>query len=185
MGMALTAPSVTTAEELLRMPRGTARHELVRGELRVMSLPGARHARVAADVAGILREHARATGSGIAFSELGCLLSRDPDTVRGPDAAFISKERFEAVGDTTKHWPGTPDLAVEVISPNDTFHEVQEKAREWVDAGCVAVLVLDPDERTATVYRAGGECHIFGGEDAVDLDDAVPGFAPTVAELFA
>ncbi len=62
---------------------------------------------------------------------------------------------------------------------------MQEKALEWIAAGCVAVLVLDPDERTATVYRAAGDAHIYGGEDEVELSDAVPGFSVTVAELFA
>jgi Uma2 family endonuclease len=132
----------------------------------------------------LLDAHASQTGCGVAFGEIGFLLSSDPDTVRGPDAAFISTERFEAVGDTTKYWPGPPDLAVEVISPNDAFREVQEKALEWVAAGCVAVLVVDPDKRTATVYRAGGDAHIFAGEEKVDLSDAVPGFSVAVGELF-
>jgi Uma2 family endonuclease len=183
--MAATAPALTTAEELLLMPDDGMRHELVRGELRTMSPAGARHARLAAEIGGMLRDHARATGSGIAFGEGGFVLSRDPDTVRVPDAAFVSKERFESVGDTAKFWPGAPDLAVEIVSANDTFRAVQEKALEWVTAGTIAVLVLDPDERTATVYRAGGESHIYGQGETLDLDDAVPGFTVTVAELYA
>lgn len=167
------------------MPRGRARHELVRGEVRVMCLPGVRHGRVAALVTSLLNTHVSQTGCGVVFGELGCLLSRDPDTVRGPDAAFISTERFEAVGDTATYWPGPPDLAAEVVSPNDTFREVQEKAREWVAAGCIAVLVLDPGERTATVYRAAGDSHIYAGEETVDLSDAVPGFSVALGELFA
>jgi Uma2 family endonuclease len=184
VAMAAPASTLTTAEELQRMPRGRARHELVRGELRVMCLPGAKHGRVALRIGSLLDTHAARTGCGVAFGELGFLLSSNPDTVRGPDAAFISRERFEAVGETTKYWPGPPDLAVEVVSPNDTFGEVQEKAREWIAAGCVAVLVLDPDERTATVYRAGGDSHIYAGEETVALDDAVPGFGVLVSELF-
>ncbi len=182
--MAVPASTLTTAEDLLRMPRGRARHELVRGELRVMCLPGARHGRIALRIGRLLDTHASQTGAGVAFGELGFLLARDPDTVRGPDAAFISRERYDAVGETTKYWPGPPDLAVEVLSPNDTFREVQEKAREWVAAGCTAVLVLDPDERTATVYRAGGDSHIYAGEERVDLSDAVPDFRVAVGELF-
>jgi Uma2 family endonuclease len=182
--MAASASTLTTAEELLRMPRGRARTELVRGELRMMCLPGARHGQIALRVGSLLNAHASQTGCGVAFGEVGFLLARDPDTVRGPDAAFISRERYDAVGKTTQYWPGPPDLAVEVLSPNDTFREVQEKAREWVAAGCVAVLVLDPDQRTATVYRAGGDSHIYAGEETVDLRDAVPGFSVAVGELF-
>jgi len=183
--MAAIASRLTTAEELLLMPGGGERHELVRGELRTMTQPGFEHGDISLTVGFLLRAHAQATGSGVAVGETGFLLERDPDTVRAPDAAFISQGRYEAAGGATKkYWPGAPDLAVEVISPSDTFREVQEKAREWVAAGCVAVLVLDPEQRTATVYRAGGDSHIYAGEENVDLSDAVPGFAVTVAELF-
>lgn len=185
MVVAASASTLTTAEQLLLMPRGSLRHELVRGELRTMTPPGFEHGRLSAGIASLLRAHAQATGSGVAVGETGFLIDRDPDTVRAPDAAFISKQRADAVGETRKYWPGAPDLAVEVLSPNDSFHEVQEKALEWVAAGCVAVLVLDPDERTATVYRAGGDAHVYCAGDTLDLGDAVPGFTVAVAELFA
>jgi Uma2 family endonuclease len=137
-----------------------------------------------ARIVGLLETYASRTGCGVAFGELGFLLSRDPDTVRGPDAAFISTERFEAVGDTTRYWPGPPDLAVEVVSPNDAIREVREKALEWIASGCIAVLVVDPEKRTATVYRAEGQAHVHGESETLDLGDAVPGFSVTVGELF-
>lgn len=183
--MAATASTVTTADELLRMQKDSLRRELVRGELRVMAPAGFEHGRVSATIGGMLFEHERKTGRGVAVgAETGFVLSRDPDTVRAPDAAFISKERFEAVGNTVKYWPGAPDFAVEVVSPEDTFRYVQEKALEWIAAGCVAVLVLDPSKRTATVYRARGEARVHGVEETLDLGDAVPGFGVRVAELF-
>jgi Uma2 family endonuclease len=73
----------------------------------------------------------------------------------------------------------------EVISPNDTFHEVQAKALEWLAAGTIIVLVLDPDQHTATVYRGQGDTHVHRAEDTLDLSDAVPGFTVPVARLFA
>lgn len=168
------------------MPKDSMRRELVRGELRVISPAGFRHGRRAARIAHLLEVHASQTECGVvAGAETGFLLFRDPDTVRAPDAAFVSRARFEAVGETERFWPGAPDLAVEVVSPDDSFRKVQEKAREWVSAGCIAVLVLDPSERTATVYRAGGESHIYAGEETVELSDAVPGFSVAVDELFA
>ena len=185
MAMAATASTLTTAEQLLLIPRGSLRHELVRGELRTMTPPGFEHGRLSVKIGHLLAVHAESTDSGVAVGETGFLIDRDPDTVRAPDAAFISKQRADAVGPTRKYWPGAPDLAVEVLSPGDSFHEVQEKALEWVAAGCVAVLVLDPDERAATVYRAGGDAHVHGAGDTLDLSDAVPGFTVTVAELFA
>jgi Uma2 family endonuclease len=186
IGVAVTAtPVIITADELLHMPDDGMRHELVRGEHRMMPPPGFEHGRVAAIVGRLLGDHADQNDSGVTVAaETGFLLASDPDTVRAPDAAFISKERAEAVGNTAKYWPGAPDLAVEVVSPSDTFHEVQDKALEWLAAGTIAVLVLDPPKRTATVYRGQGEAHVHSGEETLDLSDAVPGFTVAVAELF-
>jgi Uma2 family endonuclease len=64
--------------------------------------------------------------------------------------------------------------SVEVVSPDDTFHEVQEKALEWFAAGVIVVLVLDPSKRTATVYGGQGDAHVHDDGDTLDLSDAVP-----------
>jgi Uma2 family endonuclease len=184
--MATTTRPAITADELLHMPENGVRYELVRGELYTMTPPGAEHGRVAATAGLLIGAHARKTGSGVTFAaETGFVLSRDPDTVRAPDAASVSKERTEKIGRTVKYWPEAPDLAVEVISPDDTYHEVQDKALEWLRAGTIAVLVLDPPKRTATVYRGQGDAHVHSAEDTLDLSDAVPGFEVAVAELFA
>ncbi len=118
-------------------------------------------------------------------AETGFVLARDPDTVRAPDAAFVSLERAAAVGRTVKYWPGAPDLAVEVVSPDDSFREVEEKARDWLPAGTVAVLVLDPERRTATVYRSSGDARVHTQAETLDLRDAVAGWSVAVSELFA
>jgi Uma2 family endonuclease len=183
--MAVATRSITTADELLHMPDDGMRHELIRGELVTMTRPGAEHGRVAATVGFFLSAHTRKTGCGVTIGEAGFVLARDPDTVRGPDAAFISKERAEAIGRTPKYWPEAPALAVEVISPNDTRREVHDKALEWLAAGSTIVLVLDPPKRTATVYSGEAETHVYGEQDTLDLSDAVPGFSVSVAELFA
>jgi Uma2 family endonuclease len=182
--MAATS-TVTTAEQLLRMPDDGMRHELVSGELRVMSPAGFRHGRLAGTIATLLGTHVRESGCGVILgAATGFVISRDPDTVRAPDAAFVSEERFESVGETEKFWPGAPDLAVEVLSPSDTFHEVQEKALEWISAGSVAVLVIDPEKRIATVYRSGGQARIYGEDETLELGDAVPAFSVAVSGLF-
>ncbi|HEY2537065.1 MAG TPA: Uma2 family endonuclease [Solirubrobacteraceae bacterium] len=184
--MAVTVPTITTADELLHMPDDGMRHELVRGKLLTMTPPGAEHGRVAVTVGGLLFIHARKTGSGVTVGETGFVLARDPDTVRAPDAAFISKERAETIGRTPKYWPEAPALAVEVISPDDTYREVRDKAFEWLAAGSAIVLVVDPPKRTATVYSAEDNTpHVHSEWDTLDLSDAVPGFSVAVAELFA
>jgi Uma2 family endonuclease len=175
----------TTVEELWELPDDGQRHELVDGELRVMEPAGARHGRVAARAGLLLGEHVRTAEIGVTFgAETGFILGRDPDTVRAPDAAFVARHRAEAVGDIEGYWPGAPDLAVEVVSPGDSFGEVESKALAWLEAGAAAVLVLDPDRRSATVYRPGGDLRVHGSDEELNLEDAVPGWRVGVAELF-
>jgi Uma2 family endonuclease len=181
-----TRAVAVTAEDLSRIPDDGLRRELIRGEVHTMTPGGAEHGRVAWAVAGLLFEHLHGTGAGVGFgAETGFVLARDPDTVRAPDAAFVSAERVEAIGRTARYWPGAPDFAAEVISPDDSFREVEEKALSWLAAGTRAVLVLDPARHTATVYRGSGEARVHTVGDTLDLSDAVPGWEVTVAELFS
>jgi Uma2 family endonuclease len=174
-----------TAEQLLAMADDGMRYELVRGELRMMPPPGFDHGGVAAEVGRVLANHVREHRLGrMLAAETGFVLGRDPDTVRAPDAAFVSQARIEALGRTSRYWPEPPALAVEVVSPSDGFNEVEEKALSWIEAGSVAVLVLDPQRRSGAIYRAGGEMHMHLGDALLDLDDAVPGFRVGLASLF-
>jgi Uma2 family endonuclease len=173
-----------TADELLSLPDDGMRHELVEGELTMMPPPGAEHGGVQALLMASLVAHARATGSGVALGEVGFILARNPDTVRAPDAAFIARDRYDALGPTRKYWPEAPALAAEVVSPNDTFTDVEAKAFEWLEAGAKAVLVIDPQRRAATVYRGRDNVRIHRGDEEIDLSDAVPEWRVKLPELF-
>lgn len=177
----------TTAEELLKLPTGEGNvYELIEGQLHVMCAAGFEHGRVAMTAGILLGVHVRATRSGVTLgAETGFILARDPDTVRAPDAAFVSNARAEAVGTTFGFWPGgAPDLAIEVVSPDDSRRYMREKALNWLDAGANAVLVLDPRSQSATVYRAGEDIRTFA-DGELDLSDAVPGWRVAVADFFA
>ncbi len=80
--------------------------------------------------------------------------------------------------------PGAPDLAVEVVSPNDTHAEVMERAPAWLGAGCRMVLVADPERRTVTIYRSRSDIRILTTEDSIDGADVVPGWGLPLVELF-
>jgi Uma2 family endonuclease len=174
-----------TADELWMLPDDGMRHELLAGRLTVMEPTGFEHGRVAGNVFGLLREHVRDRDLGVtSAAETGFVIGRNPDTVRAPDAAFVTKERYEALGSTDRFWPEAPAFSVEVLSPGDTAAEVQAKAFAWLDAGTKAVLVLDPATRTATVYRRRDDIRSYERTDVVDLADAVPGWRLSLRELF-
>lgn len=181
----MTTVRTMTADELLRMPDDGFRYELVRGELRKMSPSGHEHGRVAMNFGWRLAEHVQSKSLGAVYAaETGFLLSSNPDTVRAPDAAFVSRRRLEAIGGAEGYWPGPPDLAVEVISPGDTYAEVEEKAIVWLEAGTSMVIVLNPRKRTATVYRALTEITILNESATLDVEDVVPGFKVVVKDFF-
>lgn len=182
--MALTGKRMT-ADELLRLPDDGMRHELIYGELRTMAPAGSGHGWVALNAGASLREHVRAWGSGRAFAaETGFLLARDPDLVRAPDAAFACQERLPAAGDGTDYFPGAPDLAIDVVSPNDRPSEIEDKVATWLAYGTRMVIVVYPRSRTARVHRPGLPPHDVAETDAIDGADVVPGWTLPLHELF-
>jgi Uma2 family endonuclease len=174
-----------TAEELLRLPRGTWRYELVSGELRRMAPSGFAHGTVAAEIGARLTTFVREHGLGRGCAaETGFVLRRDPDTVRAPDAAFISTATLERASLPGGFFPGAPDLAVEVISPSDTYTNVEEKVAEWLAAGTKAVIVLDPRRKAARICRPGGEILMLGPADTLSVTDLLPGLLVPLGDIF-
>jgi Uma2 family endonuclease len=178
--------TLVTADELLRMPRGQLRRELVRGELREMTPAGYDHGRVAMRfglrLAGYVEAHAL---GDVCAAETGFRIGTDPDTVRAPDVAFVRRERAEMFTEGSSFFHGAPDLAVEVVSPGDSFGEVEEKVFDWLDAGCRMVVVVNPRKRTATVYRSRSDIAVLTESDALDGGDVIPGWRLPIRELFA
>ena len=174
-----------TAEELLKLPRGQFRYELVEGELRQMSPAGHNHGKIAARLTIALGEYVEENDLGELYAaETGFKLKTDPDTVRAPDVSFIRRERVAEVGETKGYWPGAPDLAVEVLSPDDTVSEVERKVEEWLEAGARLVWVISPKLRTVTVYRSLSDIAVLTENDTLDGEQVVPGFNCLVARLF-
>ncbi|SRR6266496_569439 len=181
-----TTIQTTTAAELLRMPRDGFRYELVRGELRKMSPAGHKHGRIAMKVATSLDNHVTANKLGAVYAaETGFLISSDPDTVRAPDVAFVSQKRLDEVGNVEDYWPGAPDLVVEVISPGDTYTEVEEKVLEWLEAGARMVVVVNPRKRAVTVYRSLTDIIVLTEDDILDGGNVVPGWTMAIEDIFA
>jgi Uma2 family endonuclease len=178
-----TAESITTAEELFHTP-GLGRCELLRGELIMMSPAGSEHGMIALQVGRLLLEFVKSQGLGVVLgAETGFRIAGNPDTVRAPDVAFIQRDRVG--GRLPKgFFPGAPDLAVEVLSPDDRAGEVLDKVQDWLNAGSVAVWIVDPKTQTVTVYGADRKAVMLTSCDVLTGGDLLPGFSTPVAELF-
>jgi Uma2 family endonuclease len=185
MARASTRP--LTAEAFFALDFLDARAELVRGEAVCVSLPGGEHGVVALRIAARLLSFVETHALGLCSTETGFLLARDPDTVRGPDAAFVSRQRLSRLSGPAPprgFWPFAPDLAVEVISPHDRPQEVQEKVRDWFAGGTLRIWLIYPDTRTVHVLRSPSEVEILGRADIISGEDVLPGFSCPVASLF-
>lgn len=180
-----TAP-LMTAEELFQLPDDDYKYELVEGEVIRMPPSGGEHGYFAINVGYLLKNHNKAHDLGVVCgAETGFILKRNPDTVRAPDASFVAKERIPAGGIPRTYWPFAPDLAVEVVSPNDRFDEVQDKVAEYFAAGTRLVWVVLPKTRTVLVYRSLHDVRSLGANDELSGEDVIPGFICRVAELFS
>jgi Uma2 family endonuclease len=161
------------------------RHELIRGEVVSMCLPGPRHGKITLKIGRLIGNFVDDQDLGEVYAaETGFLIDRDPDTVRGADVAFGRGDRIPSIGNPDSYFPFAPDLAVEVLSPNDTMTEVEAKVHAWLDAGSRMVWVVDPKNRSITVYRQGKEPVTLGGDEELDGGDVLPGFKCRVADCF-
>jgi Uma2 family endonuclease len=175
----MTVATLMTADELLRLPDDGWRYELVRGELKKMSPSGARDGEVAARIIVSLGSHVKERKLGTIYaSETGFRISRNPDTVRAPDAAFVRADRTV---NSASFFEGAPDVAIEVVSPNDSYTEVDEKTAQWLRAGARVVVIIDPRSRRVNVHRTSGATH---ATDGIEIEDVIPGWRMSLAEIF-
>lgn len=182
----VTRERLMTAEELLRLPTGMGkRYELIRGRLITMSPAGSRHGKIAGKAYLKVAAHAEKHRLGETFAaETGFRLESDPDTVRAPDVAFVAKNRIPTSGLPEGYFPGPPDLAVEVVSPDDPAAEVQEKVETFLAAGTRLVWVLYPRTCSVVVYQLSGAAQTLRAGDMLDGEEVLPGFSIRVGELF-
>jgi Uma2 family endonuclease len=183
--MSEVSTRLLSAEDLFLQSFPDARTELVRGEVVRMTPAGGEHGVIALRVGARLLAFVEAQGLGVVCAaETGFLVGRDPDTVRAPDAAFISRQRMGERPPPKAFWPFAPDLAVEVVSPNERAEAVQERVRDWFTGGARRVWLIYPTVRTVHVHRSPSEVQILGAEDSLSGEEVLPGFACLVSTLF-
>jgi Uma2 family endonuclease len=173
-----------SVDDLLSMPSDGNRYELVQGELRMMSPAGGRHGRITLKLGRRIGDHVEQHDLGETYAaETGFVLQRNPDTVRAPDVAFVSKSKLVRLVDESGYLPVAPDLIAEVLSPNDRASDVEEKVLAWLAAGVVSVLVVDPQNKLIRDYRSVHEIRTHT-EGSIDLTEVIPGFYLDVSDLF-
>ncbi len=173
-----------TAEQLFDLGEEVSA-ELVRGALREMAPPGAEHGVVVARLAWRLVQYVQDKDLGVVLvGDVGFQLASDPDTVRGPDIAFVRKDRIPPDGIPKGYWPGAPDLAVEVISPSDRYEDVEERVADYLSAGTHVVWVVSPARRTVTVHRPDLPPALLSVSEVLEAEDLLSGFRMQVGELF-
>jgi Uma2 family endonuclease len=183
--MIAIAPRELTPADLLAMPE-SERFELVDGEL-VEKAVSALSSFVEGSVYFKLRSFCDAHGTAVVFPSsngIQCFPGQ-PNKVRRPDVAVFKKERF-----TSEHFGEgfvsiAPDLAVEVISPNDEASEVNKKVEEYLAAGVALVWVIDPVNEIAYVHRKDGSVAKLHRVDTLDGEDLLPGFQCKLVDVLA
>lgn len=183
--MSSVASRLKTVEDLYALPDDGFHYELVHGEFVSEPPPGGRHGRIAARLVQRIGAHAEAHRLRVVLTcDSGFVLHREPDTVRAPDVAFVSHERYQAFGDEIFALPGPPDLAIEVLSPSDTSARVHAKVADYLAVGTPLVWVVDPDQRQVRSYRTLLEPQVTTESGELTADDLLPGLRLPVADSF-
>ncbi len=182
--MSTVAVREITPDEFLEMGDDAKGFELIDGQLveRHVSMESSR---VNLRVGRHLGDYADTHGGWVFESELGyrCFPAK-PKQVRKADVSYISfarmpVETYEDEGFCTT----CPEVAVEVLSPNDNAYEVDAKTDEWLGAGVREVWLANPEARVVRVHRADGTVTLFREADTL-TSPLLPGFAVPVVALF-
>ena len=100
-----------------------------------------------------------------------------------PDVAYVSNARLRPLSDSEIEVPPlAPDVAVEILSPDDRRIDVDDNIDVYLRAGSSLVIVVDPQQRAVELHDRDKTAHL--GEDAAIEHAALPGFSYPMRELF-
>jgi Uma2 family endonuclease len=172
-----------TSDDLAQLPADVG-YELDRGVLVEMSRPKPRHGLIATNLILLIGSFVKTNRLGRVFTESGFILARNPDIVRGPDLAFMHANRAPNDADLDRYIDGGPDLAVEIVSPNDMAEDVRRLIDEYLQAGAQAVWIIYPAFKTVEIHRANGSMSVLRASDMLVGEATLPGFSTPVSALF-
>ena len=172
-----------TVDEFRKLPDNGMWQELVEGELIETPPPDYSHSNVIYALQRSLDQWATQSGGAFkARSETAFTLSEDPPTVRVPDVALFRAERV--LGLRGGYVPGSPELAIEVVSPSNTAADLSCKIRQYLQFGSTAVLAVYPRTQEAQLFVQGQPTAEFHADDTITVPEAAPGWSIKVSDLF-
>ncbi|NDJ19277.1 Uma2 family endonuclease [Myxacorys almedinensis A] len=168
----------------MALPDDGQRYELIDGELKIMGNSGMEHGYVACILTIFLGGFVHAHKLGV-LCDSSTAFTMNTGNKRSPDVSFVAKERLHGLKKLPKgFFQGAPDLAVEVISPSNTFEEIHTKLVEYFESGSRLVWVINPDEESVLVYRQPQPDRLLKITDQLDGEEVIPEFTLAVSELF-
>jgi Uma2 family endonuclease len=188
---------VWTEADLLAMPDDGVRRWIINGQLREqpsevpevrMTVRNRHHSEILINVGTAIKNWVRTRPEPrgkVYGGEAGVRLAGTRESTVGVDVVYAPPEVVATQDDDrTTMLDGVPTLAVEILSPNVTLDDLDEKVDAYLEAGVPLVWVVHPTRRTVTVHRPGREPELFNATHHLPADPAMPGFAPPVRDLF-
>jgi Uma2 family endonuclease len=185
-GAVAEARKIWTEAELMALPEDGYLHEVVNGELVMSPKNNPYHGDICADLLTALRTHAKAQKLGAVWdSSTGFWM--DNRNCRAPDISFVTKQRLLSLGfrrTSRQFFPGAPDLAVEVLSPNNTRAEIDERLRDFFASGTQIAWIINPETECAEVCHSLTQRQLLGPGADLEGEHLLPGFRYPIADLF-
>jgi Uma2 family endonuclease len=180
-----TAEALMTAEEFaLRADPGYP-EELVQGRVVRMPLTDPRHGEVCIQAAYLLKRFLEDLNVGrVIGNDAGVITERAPDSVRGPDVAYYSYERVPRGPLPRGYLAAAPELVFEVRSKSDRWRDIYDKISEFLNAGVLVAIVLDPTPMTAHVFSADEAPRTLSADDQLSFPGLLEGFQVRVGRFF-
>jgi Uma2 family endonuclease len=175
---------IWTDEEFMALPED-GRYELVNGELVNMGNSGMEHGEIGSFLGGSLSLYVRSNQLG-RVCDSSTAFSMKNGNKRSPDVSFVARERLQGIRRLPKgYFQGSPDLAVEILSPTNTVEEIHDKIVEYFENDTRLVWVIHPDEQYVLIYHSPSPDRLLRIDDSLEGEDVISGFTLPVAELFA
>lgn len=156
-------------------------YEVVDGQEEA-KMAGAKHGEICAQITGELFSYLKRNKTGRLYSSNTTFQIGGNE--RMPDVAFVTSARIPADGAPTSKWEIPPDLAIEVISPNDVWEKVNDKVREYFAAGVQQVWLVSQKAEEVTVYDSPTQIRVVTAAEDLTSETLLPGFRCHVADLF-